>query len=205
MGEIREVLDFWFAEESEPYWFDSTPEFDHEVRRRFADRYAQAAAGELSSWEDTPEGCVALCILLDQMPRNMFRGSPRAFATDAEALAVAERAVNRGFDRDLPPEYKQFLYMPFCHSEDLPNQLRALALFEAAGLREALPSVKEHLALIRRFGRFPHRNAILGRTSTPEEIRFLSTNRNHYGQRAGPASDRSPPGDTARAQSAHDP
>lgn len=189
MHGIQEVLDFWFSEDSETRWFAPTPAFDQEIRRRFAERFVQAATGELRSWEERPEGCVALCILLDQMPRNMFRGSPRAFAADAKALAIAERAVSRGFDRELAPEHKQFLYLPFVHSEDLANQLRALALFEAAGLREALAYVKDHVALIRRFGRFPHRNAILGRTSTPEELKFLAQHQSHYGQRAGHASD----------------
>lgn len=189
MREARDILDFWFSEETEPYWFASTPEFDRKVRRLFAARWSQAASGELSSWEDSPEGCVALSILLDQMSRHMFRGSPRAFATDAKALAVAERAVSRGFDRELSPEHKQFLYMPFCHSEALANQLRGLALFEAAGLREAVQSAKDHLAIIRRFGRFPHRNAILGRTSTPEELKFLAQHQNDYGQRAKQAAD----------------
>ena len=188
MRDIQEILDFWFSEDAERLWFASTPAFDQEIRKRFADTFAQAANGELSSWEDTPEGCVALCILLDQMPRNMFRGSPRAFATDAKALAIAERAVNRGYDRDLAPEHKQFLYLPFVHNEEVANQLRALALFEAAGLREALAFVKERLALIRRFGRFPHRNAILGRTSTAEELRYLAQHPNDFGQGAGQAA-----------------
>ena len=182
MRDVQEVLDFWFAEDAERLWFASTPAFDQEVRKRFARRVAHAASGELRSWEEGPEGCVALCILLDQMPRNMFRGSPRAFATDAKALAIAERAVSRRFDRELTPDHKQFLYLPFVHSEEVTNQLRALALFEAAGLREALEYVKERLALIRRFGRFPHRNAILGRTSTPEELKFLAQYPNDYGQ-----------------------
>jgi uncharacterized protein (DUF924 family) len=119
----------------------------------------------------------------------MFRGSPRAFATDAKALAIAERAVNRRFDRDLTAEHKQFLYLPFVHSEDVANQLRALALFEAAGLREALAYVRDRLALIRRFGRFPHRNAMLGRTSTAEELRFLAQRPNNHGQRTEHPSD----------------
>ena len=185
----EEVLEFWFSENSETQWFASTPAFDQEIRRRFAGMFAQAANGELRSWEENPEGGVALCILLDQMPRNMFRGSPRAFATDAKALAIAERAVSLGSDRELSPEHKQFLYLPFVHSEELANQLRALALFEAAGLRERLGYVKDHLALIRRFGRFPHRNAILGRTSTPEELKFLAQHPHDYGQRAEPSSD----------------
>ena len=184
----EEVLDFWFSGDTEGYWFASTPAFDQEIRRRFAESFAQAARGELRSWEERPEGCVALCILLDQMPRNMFRGSPRAFATDAKALAIAERAVGQGFDRKLSSEHKQFLYLPFLHSEELANQLRALALFEAAGLRETLVYVKDHLAVIRRFGRFPHRNAILGRISTAEELEFLAKHKNYYGQRAGRSS-----------------
>jgi uncharacterized protein (DUF924 family) len=120
----------------------------------------------------------------------MFRGTPRAFATDDKALAVAERAVNQGFDHLLPPDYKNFLYMPFMHSERLVDQLRAPALFEAAGLGEAHDYAKCHLSIIRRFGRFPHRNAILGRTSTPEELESLAQQHDHYGQRAEEAPDR---------------
>lgn len=189
MRDVQEVLDFWFSEDAEKHWFASTPAFDQEIRKRFADRFARAASGELKSWEEIPEGCLALCILLDQMPRNMFRGSPRAFATDPQALAIATRAVDLGFDRDLAPEHKQFLYLPFVHSEDVTNQLRALALFEAAGLRDELEFVKGRVALIRRFGRFPHRNAILGRTSTPEELKFLAQHPGDYGQRLQQPSD----------------
>jgi uncharacterized protein (DUF924 family) len=199
MRDILEVLDFWFSEDAERHWFASTPAFDQEIRRRFAGRCARAAGGELRGWEETPEGCVALCILLDQMPRNMFRGSPRAFATDAKALAVAARAVNLGFDRDLAPEHKQFLYLPFVHSEDVANQVRALALFEAANLRDALGFVKGRLALVRRFGRFPHRNAILGRTSTPEELKFLAQHPNDYGQRTEQSPDGAEGGNLSEA------
>ena len=184
MDEIREILDFWFAEDTRPLWFAPTPEFDQVIRRRFGETFARATAGKLKAWEDSPEGCVALCLLFDQMSRHMFRGTPRAFATDDLALAVAKRAVDRSFDRRLPPDCKNFLYMPFMHSERLPDQQRALALFEAAGLGEALEYAKHHLSTIRRFGRFPHRNAILGRTSTPEELAFLTQHDHHYGQRA---------------------
>jgi uncharacterized protein (DUF924 family) len=116
------------------------------------------------------------------MPRNMARGTARAFATDHKARDVARRAVDRGFDRGLPPARKQFLYLPFSHSERLADQERALALFEAAGLDDALVYVRGHLAIIRPFGRFPHRNAILGRSSTPEEREFLAQNPETYGQ-----------------------
>jgi uncharacterized protein (DUF924 family) len=204
MRDVQEVLEFWFSEDSEPHWFESTPAFDQEIRTRFAERFAEAASGQLKSWEETPEGCVALCILLDQMPRNMFRGSPRAFATDAKALAIADRAVNRGFDRELSPEHKQFVYMPFCHSEELANQVRALALFEAAGLRESLEFVRDRLAVMRRFGRFPHRNAVLGRTSTPGELKFLREFPNDFGQGAEQPSGRAGARDHAPSNSALD-
>jgi uncharacterized protein (DUF924 family) len=189
MDEMQKVLDFWFAQDTKPSWFAPKPDFDQAIRARFGQTFARAAAGELNGWEASPEGCVALCLLLDQMPRHMFRGTPRAFATDDAALAVAKRAVYRGFDRRLSPDYKNFLYMPFMHSERLVDQLRAPALFEAAGLSEALGYAKDHLSIIRRFGRFPHRNAILGRTSTPEELEFLAQ-QDHYGQRAEEAPDR---------------
>ena len=163
MRSIAEVLSFWFSEAASQQWFAPTAEFDREIRERFADFAAHAARGELSAWEESPEGCLALCILLDQMPRNIYRGTPRVYAADHLALEIAERAVDRGFDRSLPPERRQFLYLPFSHSERLADQLRAVALFEAAGLEEALVYVRGHLRTIRRFGRFPHRNAILGR------------------------------------------
>ena len=182
MQTIAEVLAFWFSEESRRHWFAPTPEFDQEIRERFADLSARAAMGELSAWEETPEGCLALSVLLDQMPRNMARGTPRAFATDHKARDVADRAVDRGFDRGLPPERRLFLYLPFSHSERLADQERALALFKSAGLDDARVYVRGHRAIIRRFGRFPHRNAILGRSSTPEEQDFLAQDPESYGQ-----------------------
>jgi uncharacterized protein (DUF924 family) len=198
MHGIAEVLTYWWSEESRRHWFAPTPEFDQEIRERFADRSARAATGELSAWEETPDGCLALCVLLDQMPRSMFRGTPRVYATDRRALEVATRAVSRGFDRGLLPEQKQFLYLPFSHSERLADQERALALFEAAGLDDARVYVRGHLAIIRRFGRFPHRNAILGRSSTPEEREFLAQDPEDYGQSVE-RSDRPGPSDPDHA------
>jgi uncharacterized protein (DUF924 family) len=191
----RGILDFWFDEDTRPFWFAPTLEFDRVIRDRYGETFARAAAGELTSWEDSPEGSVALCLLLDQMPGHVFRGRPRAFATDEKAVAVAERAVSRGFDHSLSSSYKTFLYMPFMHSERLADQLRAVALFGSAGLNEARDYAKDHLSIIRRFGRFPHRNGILGRSSTAEEVEFLAQHDDHYGQRAGEAPDRiAPPG-----------
>jgi uncharacterized protein (DUF924 family) len=182
MDGIRDVLDFWFGDDARAAWFDASPSFDQTVRRRFGALFARAATGELRVWRTSAEGCLALCILLDQMPRNMFRGDPRAFATDDRALAVAEHALAEGFDRELASEQKQFLYLPFMHSENLANQVRALALFESQGMAENRRFAEEHVAIIRRFGRFPHRNAIFGRPSTEAEAEYLSEVEKHHGQ-----------------------
>ena len=184
MDGIEDVLAFWFGDEARRAWFFSSPEFDQSIRRRFSGLCARAAGGGLETWRTSAEGCLALCILLDQMPRHMFRGEPRAFATDERALAVAEHALAEGFDRQLTSEQKQFIYMPFMHSERLANQLRALALFESGGMPENRRFAEEHVAIIRRFGRFPHRNAIFGRSSTEAETEYLSQLHEHYGQPA---------------------
>lgn len=179
-GDPRDVLDFWFSETARTRWFEKDPAFDAECRR-FAPLVAAAADDRLAAWERTPEGCLALAILLDQLPRNLHRGSPRAFASDAKARAVAERAIARGFDRRLPPDRRAFLYLPFEHSEDLADQRRSVALFRqlaadmggTAQAQEYLDYAIRHEQIIERFGRFPHRNAVLGRPSTPEEEEFL--------------------------------
>jgi uncharacterized protein (DUF924 family) len=182
MHGIQEVLDFWFDEDSQAYWFHPDPAFDQIVRKRFAELFARAATGELKSWETSAEGCLALCILLDQMPRSMFRGAARAFDTDDKALALAEHALAQGYDSELPGERKQFLYMPFMHSERLANQLRALALFESQGMARNRRYAEQHVALIRRFGRFPHRNAVLGRPDTEAEEQYLKEVEERFGQ-----------------------
>ena len=187
---IREVLDFWFDESSEPHWFEPSATFDEVVGERLATLHARAAAGELDDWRASPEGCVALCILLDQAPRQLFRGTGRAFATDDKALAIAEHALASGFDRQLPLARRQFLYMPLMHSERLDCQLRCVELYEAPELRDKLVYAEEHTEIIRRFGRFPHRNAALGRVSTAEEQAYLRDDMNHFGQAAPPTVDR---------------
>jgi len=193
MHGIEEVLGFWFHEDTRRFWFQAPPAFDQTIRKRFAELFARAATGDLTSWEASAQGCLALCILLDQMPRSMFRGDRQAFGADDKALAIAERAIARGFDRELPPDQKQFLYTPFMRSEELSNQLRAFALFEAAGLREGSKQVEQRMAIIRRFGRFPHRNVALGRPGTAEEIEFLAQAGETNGRTSspGPARGRS--------------
>lgn len=173
---IAAIFDFWYAPESRARWFDPTPTFDGEVRRALGSAHERAAAGLLKGWRGAAEGCLALCILLDQAPRNLFRGTPHAFATDAAARAIAAHAVDRGFDLAFDEDdWRLFFYVPFEHSEALADQERCVAL-QRERIRDPnyRRSAERHHDIIRRFGRFPHRNAILGRPSTPEEIAFLS-------------------------------
>jgi uncharacterized protein (DUF924 family) len=170
-----DILAFWFSPEMAKRWFNATPALDEHIRARYERLWSRAARGECHHWTATPEGSLALAILLDQFPLNMFRGKPESFSTEQLAVRVALDAVSRGQDARLPRERVAFLYMPLMHSESLSDQERSVALFEAAGLEENLRFAKHHRELIRRFGRFPHRNAILGRESTPEEIAYLGS------------------------------
>jgi uncharacterized protein (DUF924 family) len=166
------VLAFWRAAGPDK-WFVKDEAFDAEIRARYLAAHEAAAAGQLSAWEDTPEGAFALLLLLDQFPRNMFRRTPRAFATDPQARAVADRAIARGFDAHFTPPERRVFYLPLMHAEDIAAQERCVALCRDCGDVEGLKYAEEHADIIRRFGRFPHRNAILGRATTAEERRFL--------------------------------
>jgi len=167
-----EVIRFW-TDAGPDRWFKKDDAFDAEIRRRFLATHEAAAAGKLADWESTAEGALALLILLDQFPRNMFRGSARAFATDPQARAVTAAALLRGFDGQVPANMRTFFYLPFEHSEDMADQERGIALYTAAGDADGLKWAKIHHDIIRRFGRFPHRNAVLGRATTAEEQAFL--------------------------------
>jgi uncharacterized protein (DUF924 family) len=179
----EEILEFWFADDGDEtsgprsVWFEKNPEFDEEIRRRFAHEYEQAAAGELDHWLEHPRSALALILLLDQFPRNLFRGQARTFVTDDKALQAARLAVERGFDQEVPRLWRWFFYLPFEHSEDLANQQRSVELFRALGddpdSAYAADFAVKHLQIIEHFGRFPHRNETLGRSSTPEEHEFL--------------------------------
>lgn len=171
----EDVLEFWFSDEVKPLWFRSTPAFDDALRERFLATWQAAAAGELDHWADSPEGALALVVVLDQFPLNMFRGKPEGFSTEALSREVAKAAIDKGWDQQLEGALLAFLYMPLMHSEDLADQDRSVALFEAAGLADNLRFAKHHRELIRRFGRFPHRNAILGRPSSEEELAYLAS------------------------------
>lgn len=168
------VVSFWQKAGSDR-WFKKDPAFDDEIKGHFLGTYQAAAAGQLASWEQGPEGALALLILLDQFPRNMFRGEAQAFATDPLARAIAAGAIVRGFDSQVSKELRNFFYLPFEHSEDLADQERCIALNRASGDEENLKWAEIHADIIRQFGRFPHRNAALGRTTTPEEQAFLDS------------------------------
>ena len=172
IASAEEVIAFW-RDAGQDRWFKPDAGFDAQIRERFLDTHEAAAAGRLDEWQQTADGTLALLILLDQFPRNMFRGTPRAFATDSKALKIAEGAVENGRDRKVEASMRSFFYLPFMHSERLGDQERGLALYQELGNAEALKYAELHLDAIRRFGRFPHRNEILGRQSTPEEIAYL--------------------------------
>ncbi|MCF8477116.1 MAG: DUF924 family protein [Pseudolabrys sp.] len=169
-----EIVSFW-RDAGPKAWFSKNDELDAEIRRRFLGIHETAAEGLLSDWETTAEGALALLILLDQFPRNMFRGSPRMFASDPLARALAAGAIVRGFDAKVAKEMCGFFYLPFMHSEASDDQARAVAFYKAIDDADGLKWAEEHADIIRRFGRFPHRNAVLGRATTPEEQAFLDS------------------------------
>jgi uncharacterized protein (DUF924 family) len=168
------VLKFW-RDAGPDKWFKKDAAFDDAIRQQFLATCEAAAKGGLADWEATPEGACALTIVLDQFPRNMFRDSTRAFAADPMARAVADRALARRFDQNVDLGERQFFYLPFEHSEELSDQERCCALFRASGDTDQLKWAELHADIIRRFGRFPHRNAALGRVTTPEEQAFLDS------------------------------
>jgi uncharacterized protein (DUF924 family) len=168
----RDVLDFWLAAGPER-WFKKDAAFDADIRERFLAAHEAAARGALDRWAETREGALALLLLLDQFSRNLHRGDAKTFAADAKARGIAEHALARGDDAATPMPLRQFFYLPFMHSETLADQERSVALYRALGDIDLLKHAEEHAGIIRRFGRFPHRNALLGRATTAEERAFL--------------------------------
>lgn len=171
----QQIIDFWFADDVRKLWFNSTAEFDRLLCERFEDILKQAARGELDQWMKSAEGCLALVIILDQFPLNMFRGSAQSFATEARSRDVARDAIAKGFDQALAAEQQAFLYMPFMHSEDLVDQELALELFARPGMESNLRFAHHHHEIVKTYGRFPHRNAVLGRANTAAEIEYLNS------------------------------
>jgi uncharacterized protein (DUF924 family) len=176
----QDILDFWFGpppHAERDVWFRKDSAFDAAIRERFGAAIETALGGGYRDWVATPHGALARVVLLDQFTRNVFRETARAFAGDADARATAQRAVDDRHDRALDPYERWFLYMPFVHAEDRAAQERSIALFSRLaedGLVSPLQWAERHAAIVRRFGRFPHRNAVLGRQSTPEELAFLA-------------------------------
>ena len=171
----EDIVKFWFEEIDKSIWFNSTPEFDTYLRDRFQDMVQAALNDQLSSWKETPEGCLALVILLDQFPLNIYRGEAESFAGESKSREVAQIAIDRKFDQSLNDEKKAFLYLPFMHSENINDQNLSVSLFEEAGLKNNLRYAKHHRDIIERYGRFPHRNIILDRESSEEETAYLNS------------------------------
>ncbi len=168
-----ELLDFWFSPKMRGNWYSKDDAIDADIRDRFLATYEAARAGDLEAWKQEPESALALTILFDQFPRNMFRGSARAFESDGLALDVAMQALDHDFDRQLSPDRRLLFYLPFMHSENLDVQKRCVALYERLGDENALGYARQHRDIIEKFGRFPHRNAALGRETTAAEADFL--------------------------------
>ena len=169
----RRVLAFWFAELTPQQWFRKDDRVDATIGSRFRDTYEKVAATGGVTWRDTADGCLAAIIVLDQFPRNMFRGEARAFATDAAARTLARHALDEGYPEAVAKERRLFFFLPFEHSEDLADQELSVVLFASLNEERSRVFAERHRAIIERFGRFPHRNAALGRESTAEELAFL--------------------------------
>jgi len=172
-ADARAVLDFWSEECGPDKWFEKDPMLDTQIQDRFGPLHARACAGELDHWSATPEGALALIVLIDQFSRNIHRDRPAAFAADPKGLSLVAKALEAGLDKDMTGPQRAFLYMPLMHSEDLADQDRCIRLMREAGLEKQHGYAVAHRKIIARFGRFPHRNAVLGRASTPEEEAFL--------------------------------
>jgi uncharacterized protein (DUF924 family) len=172
---LQELLSLWFAPETSKLWFRSTQEFDDKLRERYETIYLQAKDGALDDLAEDDELALALVILLDQIPLNIYRHDGRRYATGDKALGIARQVIARGGDRHMGDQQKAFLYMPFMHSEHLDDQKESIRLFEQAGLKENAKFAHHHYDIVKRFGRFPHRNEHLGRPSTEEEISWLNS------------------------------
>jgi len=172
----HDIINFWFVETEPTLWFQENEQFDAIIRENFLATYTMAKDGLCDSWNNDVDGCLALCLLLNQFPRNMFRGAAQAYATDSKALIVSKHALAKGFDHLLTPERRRFLYLPFVHSEKLNDQRKSVELF--GSMKKEDPLSFEHaqrsLSIIEKFSRFPRRNIVLGRDSTPEEQEYLA-------------------------------
>ncbi len=170
-----QIIAYWYSERIRKHWFSSTPALDHEIKTRYETLLQSAASGKLDEWKDTPEGCLALVIILDQMPLNMFRNQPEGFQTESKAIEITLFAIEKGFDKKISEDKLSFLFMPLMHSEKLADQNLSVTLFAKYNLHNNLKFAQHHREIIKRFGRFPHRNKILGRVSTAAESEYLES------------------------------
>jgi uncharacterized protein (DUF924 family) len=172
----NEIIDFWYCDRIKKQWFSATPELDQEILEKYGDLWETALAGGLDDWLSEPNGCLALIIVLDQFPLNMFRGTAKSFQSENKSIEVAKAAVSQRFEQQLGKDKLAFLFMPFMHSENILDQELSVSLFKKHGLQGNLRFAEHHREIIRKYGRFPHRNSILGRDSTDEEIKYLESN-----------------------------
>ena len=177
----RELIEFWFSEETSKHWFNSTKKFDQTLIDTYEDTWVEAKQERLDHWQQSAAGSLALIIVLDQLPLNMFRGQAKCFSTEAHSREVARAAIEKDFDQELPSNQKSFMYMPFMHSEDLDDQAMAVKLFNKSGLESNYRFARHHYNIIERFGRFPHRNKVLGRKSSDAEIEYLNSREGFQG------------------------
>jgi uncharacterized protein (DUF924 family) len=177
----EDIIGFWFKEIDKSNWFNSTPEFDAYLRERFQGVVRDALNDRLDSWKETPDGSLALVVVLDQFPLNMYRGEAQSFAGESKSREVARNAIDQNFDQSLTDDKKAFLYMPFMHSENIKDQNLSVTLFEKAGLEKNLRFAEHHREIIKRYGRFPHRNKIIGRESSADEIAYLNSGKAFLG------------------------
>lgn len=171
----EEIIEFWYSDRIKEQWFSATVDLDREIETKFSALWRQASRGELDSWLESAKGCLALVIILDQFPLNMFRGKAESFSTEAKAIEVVRHALDQGYDRQLQSHLLSFLYMPLMHSENIKDQASSVALYKAANLKSNTDFAEHHKNIIEVFGRFPHRNEILGRKSTEQELAYLSS------------------------------
>lgn len=179
-----EIIEFWFSQPMNQHWFKSTPEIDHLIRQKYEAFWREASAEKSAiqkTWKQTPQGCLALIIVFDQFPLNMFRSKPESFATESRSIELALFGIEQAYDRQITRSQLSFFYMPLMHSEQLDHQERSVDLFERAGLDSNIRFAKHHREIIRRFGRFPHRNIILGRQSTEAERVYLTSKEAFHG------------------------
>lgn len=169
------IIKFWYSDSVKSKWFNSSIEFDKELKSNYENIWREVLSGEYTSWTESAEGCLALVIILDQFPLNMFRGDVKSFSSEGMAIKIAKKAIENGFDKLIDKEKVSFLYMPLMHSENIEDQNLSVKLFEEAELMDNLRFAKHHRDIVKNFGRFPHRNKILQRESSQEEIDYLNS------------------------------